>query len=320
MTIKSGYRHGWLVALIFLFGVQVVHAVPETVSTRVTDVTPSSFSVVWMTNVPAEPDLEVYTDQTMSTRITEGARVVPMPDASPDLVSAAKANGIMKVRVSGLAANTRYYVRAVTRDPSTPDSIGYSGIQEVKTALAVIPYRAADDGSLAGFANDLLSMKVYLRPGDTSFAVGNLVLLESDGSPYSITAFVGASGTPPEGILDLNNVFGTDLTTLKFQGGEKALLKIYRGGTLATLLHYRRFPTGSTLVSVSEPVQGFFADINLDGKIDDEDFVAFKSQYRSQPADATYNPDYNFFADAAGKVDVQDFARFAREYGRLNVQ
>src|SRR6266508_3757732 len=71
MTIKSGFRHAWLVFLIFLFGIQVVHAVPETVSTRVTDVTPSSFSVVWMTNVPAEPDVEVYADQTMSMRMTD---------------------------------------------------------------------------------------------------------------------------------------------------------------------------------------------------------------------------------------------------------
>jgi hypothetical protein len=70
-------------------------------------------------------------------------------------------------------------------------------------------------------------------------------------------------------------------------------------------------------VAVNEPVKGFFADINLDGKVDEADFAEFRKQYRTEPDDGTYNPDYNFFPlSTLDKIDAQDFAAFAKEYGK----
>jgi hypothetical protein len=74
------------------------------------------------------------------------------------------------------------------------------------------------------------------------------------------------------------------------------------------------------MVYVVEPVKGFFADINLDGKVDDEDFAAFKAQYRTSSNDPSYNPDFNFVDDPEGKVDARDFSKFSKEYGRTNVE
>lgn len=313
----------WLLTLFILVGVAGnAAAVPETVSVRVTDVTTSSFAVVWMTDVAANPSVEVYSDSAMSTRLSDAVTVTPMPDAPPGVATAARNRGIMKVRVAGLAPNTRYYVRTVTGDPVDPSSIGYSGLQEVTTASAVVPYRVADDGSLQGFANDLLVLKVYLRPGDDDAipGQGDLILLETSSSSYPTSAFIGTGVTAPEGALDLGNLFGQDMNSLNIAGGEKALLRIYRGGTLSTLLHYRRFPASGNTVAVAEPVKGFYADINLDGKVDEADFSEFRKQFRTVPDDATYNPDYNFLADPAGKIDAQDFARFAKEYGRVDLQ
>ena len=120
-------------------------------------------------------------------------------------------------------------------------------------------------------------------------------------------------------MIDLNNLFGPDMTSLWIKGGEQAQLRFYRGGSLSTLLHYRRLPLNSGTVSVLEPVKGFFADINQDGKVDDADFAAFRNQYRTVPDDATYNPDFKFVQTPSSKIDAQDFARFAREYGRVSV-
>lgn len=309
---------------VFLFAIMAGNAlaVPETVSMRVTDVTTSSFAVVWMTDVAANPNVEVYGDSSMTARLTDTITVSSMPDAPQGVAEASRSRGIMKVRVAGLVPNTKYYVRTVTADPADPSSIGYSGLQEVTTASAVVPYRQASDGSLQGFANDLLSMKVYIRPGDKDAVPGqgDLILLETPAAPYPVSAFVGAGTAAPEGVLDLNNLYGQDLASLDIQGGEKTLLRIYRGNTLSTLLHYRKFPAGVNGIAVSEPVKGFFADINLDGKVDEEDFAEFRKQYRTGPDDAAYNPDYNFVTEPAGKVDAQDFARFAREYGRTGVE
>lgn len=297
-------------------------AVPETVSLRVTDVTTSSFALVWMTDMAATPDVEVYSDPAMNNRLTDTVTVTPMPDLPQVVMSSAGGKGIMKVRVSGLTPNTGYYVRSVTADPANPASIGYSGLQPVTTGTEVRPYNLGEDGTLQGFANDLVSTKVYIQPSasDPAPGQGDLILLETPASPYPVSAFIGAGAKAPEGILDLNNLFGRNLNSLFVQGGEKILLTIYRGGALSTLLHYRRVPANSGDVAVAEPVKGFFADINLDGKVDDTDFAEFRKQYRTVPDDSAYNPDYKFVETQMGKIDAQDFARFAREYGRTGVE
>lgn len=312
-----------LIALFMvLFWVGSALAVPETVSVRVTDVTTSSFAMVWMTDVAATPAVEVYSDSAMSNRLTDTVTVTPMPDLPQGVISSAGGKGIMKVRVSGLTPDTGYYVRSVTVDPVNSASIGYSGLQPVTTGTEVRPYNLGEDGTLHGFANDLISTKVYIQPSanDPAPGQGDLILLETPAAPYPVTAFVGAGAKAPESVLDLNNLFGQNLNSLFLQGGENILLTIYRGGTLSTLIHYRRVPVNSGTVAVAEPVKGFFADINLDGKVDDADFAEFRKQYRTVPDDSAYNPDYKFVESPAGKIDAQDFARFAREYGRTNVQ
>jgi hypothetical protein len=309
-------------ALLLISWCQSALAVPDTVSARVTDVTTSSFSIVWMTDVPADAGVEIYTDANMSAPLTEGVVVTPMPDASQEVAAAAKVKGIMQVRVSGLTPNTRYYARSVTRDPANPDSIGYSATLEIRTAKLVAPFTLAQDGSLQGFANDLATMKVYLQPNDQQAVpgLGDLLVLETRTAGYPLSAFVGAGSIAPEGVIDLNNLFGPDFSSLWVKGGETTQISFYRGGTLATLLHFRRLPINSGMQAASEPAKGFYADINLDGKIDDADFQEFKQQYRTAPNDGNYNPDYKFVQNLSGKIDAQDFASFAKQYGRTGVQ
>lgn len=296
-------------------------AVPETVGVRITDVTPSSFSVVWMTDVTADPTVNIYSDSAMTNQITDKLVITSMPAGSQKVVQAAKNKGIMKVRVSGLNSSTKYYVRTVTKDPANPQSIGYSAVYEVVTASKVMPYQYSN-GRAQGFSNDLVSFKVYMRPSDLEPepGIGDLIILEDENSPYSISTFVGDWINSPEGILDLNNLFGIDGLSLDTSGGEKIILRVYRAGGLSTLTHYRRIQQDGNMVYVVESVKGFFADINLDDKVDDEDFAEFKKQYRTLPDDATYNPDFNFVEDTEGKVDVREFSKFSREYGRTDVK
>lgn len=299
----------------------VALAVPDTVSLRVADVTTSTFALVWMTDVPAEPAVEVYADAGMTTPVTDGITVTAMPDASSSVAAAATANGIMKVRVSGLTAGTRYYARSVTRDPAQTDSIGYSALQEITTENVVKPYVTAQDGSLQGVANDMATMKVYIRPADQSAVpcLGSLLLVDVANSAWPLSTFVGDGVSSPEGVIDLNNLFGTDRITKAVAGGEISQIRFYRGGALSTLLHYRRIASNSGLGVAAEPVKGFFADINLDGKVDDADFEAFRNQYRTAPDDVKFNPDYKFVQTPSGKIDAQDFTRFSREFGRTDV-
>ncbi len=303
-------------------------AVPETVSVRVTDVTTSSFSVVWLTDVAAEPAVQVFADASMGSELTGKLHLEPMPDAAPAVAEAARGKGIMKVRVSGLDADSTYYVRTVTADPQNETSVSYSSVQEVTTATQVVPYRRESDGTLGQAVNDLLSFKVYIRPGESSELprLGDLLVLQADGSAWPVSAFAGEGIASPEGVLDLNNLFGWEGRSLDLHGGETATLRIYRGGTLSTLLHYRKFPADSGEGAVGEPVRGFWADFNLDGAVDQADFEIFKAQYRSSADDGVFNPDVNLIAEQEGgtvsgdQIDARDFARFATEYGNTDVE
>jgi hypothetical protein len=298
-----------------------VYAVPETTAVRVTDVTTSSFCVVWMTDVAADPSVEVYADNSLQQRLSEGILITPMPATSSKAAQAAREKGIVKVRVSGVLPATTYYVRTVTKDSLNSDSVGYSALQQVTTASSIVLYRPVN-GTVQALANDLMAFPVYIRPSDTAAepGLGDLVILEEEASLYPISAFVGDGAVSPEGMLDLNNLFGDDGANGIVSGNETITLRIYRAGTLATLVHYRKAPQNSSLVSITGPVRGFFADSNLDGKIDDQDFAAFKAQYRTTRDDGIYNPDYDFVADADGKVDVREFSKFSKEYGRTDVQ
>jgi hypothetical protein len=312
-----------LLSFLFVFCIRVspVYAVPETTAVRVTDVTTSSFSLVWMTDVAANPGVEVYSDSAMQQRVTDGIAVTPMPAGSGKVAEAARASGIMKVQVSGVKPATTYYARTVTADPSNATSISYSALQEVTTASTVALYRI-DNGSPSAIANDLAAFPAYIRPSDAAQepGLGDLILVEEPGAPYPVSAFVGDGVLSPEGLLDLNNIYGTGGANLAVSGNEKMSVKVYRAGTLATLTHYRIAPQNSGQVSIAAFAKGFFADINLDGGVDDQDFALFKAQYKTVRDDGTYNPDYDFVDDPDGKVDVREFSTFATEYGRTNVQ
>lgn len=302
-------------------------AVPETSSVRVTDVTTTSFAVVWMTDVAAEPAVQVFLDSSGISEITGSVQQTPMPDASSATIGAARAKGIMKVRVAGLAPGVTYHVRTVTRDPQSSDSVAYSSLREATTATRVEPFQTDAAGKLTPLTNDLTAFRVYIRPSDPSMpGLGDLLLLSTPESPYPISAFAGEGILAPQGLVDLNNLFGLDRGSMPILGGEQAILRIYRGGALATLLHYRRFPASNGILGVSTPLQGFFADLNLDGKVDEQDFAAFKEQYRLHADDGDFNPDFNFIAVEEGKngpsdlVDARDFARFATQFGRTGVE
>lgn len=306
-------------AFLWLSAAVPAAAVPETAEVRVTDVTASSFCLVWMTDLAADPGAEVYADRAMTQRLTEGITVVPMPGAGRP-AQAAKAKGIMKVRVSGLIPATTYYARTVTQDPANQGNVSYSSLQAMTTASTVALYRMVN-GAAVPAANDIVAFPVYVRPIDTGAepALGDLVILDLQGSTYPVSAFVGDGAVSPEGLVDLNNLFGADGASLGAAGGERITLRVYRNGGLSTLTHYRRLPATEAGVSVVGTLTGFFADVNLDGRVDDLDFSEFRSHYRTGPNDEQYNPDHNFVDDGVGIVDVREFGKFSREYGRTDV-
>ncbi len=314
-----------LLLIIFLPWALPALAVPETVSLRVSDVTPRSFCLVWMSNQLIEPAVEVFADAGMTQELTSASKIVSAPGLSSNVAEAATAKRIYIMQVSGLQADTEYFVRSLGRDVNDTFSIGYSAVQAVTTASSVQPCQVAVDGSLSAVNNDLLAFKVYVRPveqGGAFAGLGDLLVLETDQAAYPLTAFAGDGIPAGEAVIDLNNLFDLSRISLSLSNSELIRLRVYRGETLSTLYHVRKLPDTSGELAVVAAERGWNrADLNLDGVVDHADFQLFKDQYRQGADDQTYNPDFDFIligtADGADEiVDLRDFAWFSGQYGK----
>jgi hypothetical protein len=296
-------------------------AASELSGVRVTDVTTSSFSMVWVADTVGEPEIYVYADAAMKNLLNASLEVSILPEVSPEVRLAALGKGIIKVRVHMLNPSTTYYARAVMKDPTNPFNSGQSPLLDVHTAEQVLPYKSGDNG-LQGTGNDLSRFEVYVHPMEINgdIGAGDLLVLQSDESLYPISAYVGDDIAAPGAVLDMNNLFDSNGRSLDLTGGERFVINVYRRGTLDRLVHYRRAADEGSMVNVSSPLNGFFADINLDGNVDIFDFDMFKPQYKTGMEDVSYNPDFDFFDDSEGIVDVREFSLFSEEFGRTGIQ
>lgn len=312
-------RYIFLAALSVIFFLPAISlAAPDTLAVAITDATPNSLCLVWMSDMPANPAVQVFTDSAMTIDITSQVRIVSMPCAA-NIAAAALQKNIFKVRIEGLQPQTDYYVRAMSIDKTDSTSFSVSTLQKVTTAKEAASYTHDSNGNPVVISNDLSTFPVYIQPNSTDAqpGLGDIVILQVPDAGYPISAFVGDGITAPEGVLDLNNLFGPDGVALLLANREKAIITVYRGGTLSSLVHYRWIPAPSGLTEAQEPVKGFFADINLDGSVDMTDFQEFKQYYGTKNTDDTYNPDFDFLN--AGVVDARDFSKFSGQYGRTNV-
>ena len=84
--------------------------IPDVSHVMVTDVTTVSFSVIWASSEASTADLEVYEDAAGTIAVSDYV-ITPHPVNNGDaaIQTAAEDNGVMKVMVTGLEADTTYY-------------------------------------------------------------------------------------------------------------------------------------------------------------------------------------------------------------------
>ncbi len=288
-------------------------ALPAMTGVRVTDVTASSFAVVWMTDAEGEPSVDVFLDSQMTSAVN-GVNKIPMAGTAVTK-TAALSKGNIRVMVTGLQPGTSYYVRALMPDPVSPAVISYSPLIEVVTAAKTLPYKESD-GVRTSLANDLIAFTTFTQNPGQDNGSGELVILELPGSRYPLSAYVGEGAQAPEVIFDLNNLYGADGLSADIAGGDRITLTVYKGGFAYSVLYYRRLGSNTGTSGVAEPLKGFFADVNMDGSVDDGDFELFRAQYGFASSDAGFNPDFDFVQDQSGIIDVKDFSRFSIQYGK----
>lgn len=229
MRVKRRLRVKWL-SLFFLLVLPVAAygGVPEVSHVMVTDVTTTSFSVIWAANEASTAGLEVYADENGSSQIVDAVITAhPIESGDDTIRTAAEDNGVMKVRVTDLEPDTTYYFMTLTTSDGVtyyPDAAPFMSV--TTESETVRTYESG--GDILPFSNDLIIEACYLNDG--SDAEGTLLLATLEGGNYPITAFVGDGVEPPYALIDLNNVFsrdtfenldlsqGLNLTLLNFRG------------------------------------------------------------------------------------------------------
>lgn len=235
--------------LLVLFNVQPSKAgVPEVANLFVTDVTTVSFSVIWASSEASTADLEVFSDINGSTS-PAGINIIPHPVGSGDQLirAAAEDNGVMKVMVTGLEADTTYYFRTVTTSKSTTETSIYPENELMSVATENQTARThSDGGSVQFFSNDMIIEPCYLADGVTP-AEGTLLVGTAAGGHYPITSFVGDGVALPYARIDLNNIFGRDSNrNFSLAEGQNLTLVNFRG-MAGNAMVTCRVPTNNSL-------------------------------------------------------------------------
>lgn len=225
--------------------------VPSVANLIVTDVTTVSFSVIWAASEHCTADLEVFTDIDGTTPAA-GSVIVPHPVNSGDesIRTAAEENGVMKVMVTGLEADSTYYFRTLTTSISTPDTTisPDTGLIAVTTELRTTrTYELGQD--TIPFSNDIIIEPCYLEDGETP-AEGTLLVATVAGGHYPITAFIGDGVDLPYALIDLNNIFNRESSeNLDIDDGNHLTLLKF-GGLLGNTMAYQYTPQDNSLAEI----------------------------------------------------------------------
>ncbi len=183
----------------------------------VTDVTPSSFTVVWVDEPNATGSVDVYSDVLGTQLITDVVFQNQFTDSNNlSLVSQARANGVLRVRVSNLSANTPYFFK-LNYANSVSGVLPVSGpLFAVKTLL-----------NNAAVSNESITIDVFKSDGVTA-ARGAILLAQVDGSPYPVSHMVGDATADKTAVVNLSNLFSAGINR-ELTGGESLEITVLSG-------------------------------------------------------------------------------------------
>ena len=196
------------VAVLFFVGTHMANAAPEVENLFITDVTTVSFSVIWASSEPSSASLLVYQDENGDVQV-DSSIIIPHPVNSGDeaIRTAAENNGVMKVMVTGLEADTTYYFHTLTTSKNSSETTTYPESDLLSVTTEIQTTRTYESGGdILPFSNDIIIEPCYLEDGVTP-ATGSLLIASVAGGHYPITAFVGDGVALPFALIDLNNIF-----------------------------------------------------------------------------------------------------------------
>lgn len=308
ITLKQAGRTVWAQIVIAVLGAVLATAANADVfDLTVTDVTTRAFSLVWVSDQPVlGAAVRVYADESGTTEITSDLVSEVVSESFPP----AHEQGVVKVTLTGLSADTRVYVQTETSDafgtvlfPASPP------FEEVHTAVRTTKAGALDQP----ITNDLISYNV-LDPDRVTPAPGSLIIVDAPGvSGSPLSAFAGEGGfTSPAAVVDLNNMFGTDGISAEIMADQVLTITEFRGLLCEglenhRLLLFRRAPAHDESPPITEletPDRCFFADTVCDDTVNILDAQFVLNAFGSTLGECAFNPTVDVVED--GVINVLD--------------
>jgi len=252
----------------------------------VTDVTPRSFSVVWISSEPSICSLRVFDDQHQEL---SGLSLVSESGLHPP----AEDLGVMKVTVTNLQPNTTYYFQTLTTSKGdgklTISPLEPTSVQTELNSIVV--------------HNDVLAHRIFQRDGETA-AQGALLLAEVDSGNYPITGWVETGDFAPWAFVNLDNIYSREThTNLELAGGEGLTLTSI-GGSLGFKLISVAIPPETGTIQTLQPLPSEEQSTLAIDADNDEMFDDFEVTYGLDPLNASDAP---LDPDSDGQSNLQEY-------------
>lgn len=283
--------------------------------TTVADVTTRAFSVVWVSNEPvSQAMVRVFDAPTGGTELTAQLTVTLVSQQFPPALT----QGIVKVSVTGLSADTRVFFQTETigasgtvRFPPVPP------FSEVRTAVKTTRAMANNTPII----NDLVLHRMSTQ--GTANAAGTLLMVRAPHlAAAPLTAFAGERVPLPFAVVDLNNFFAA-VTRESVAVPASELLEIteWRGlscGGLADhkLVSFRRAAAHEEIPPMTELETAqpcFFADTVCDDHVNTLDIQRVFDVFNAVAPACAFHHDLDVVQD--GVINILDVQRVLNRFG-----
>lgn len=293
-----------LIIILFVWHPLVLSAGSPVIDNMVvTDVTPTSFSVIWRASEASSPGLNVYSNEDGSASVVNiEIKAHPVYCGNQNIVLTAENNGVMKMQVTGLSPDTTYYYQTITTSKSTDDTVLYPASAPFPNLITPTNLiRSVLSGEIRiPFTNDTLIVESLLPDGITP-ADGTLVVVQLEDGLYPITSFVGDCIPEPFSLIDLNNLFDTAYyETNRLNGDERIVITKFMG-IYGLEIKEKYIPLNNNLAEIKEPSDVSLCtwDSDTDKDVDGADLAGFADDY------ILYQAYLDDFAGDFGRTDCR---------------
>ena len=292
-----------LVCWLLIFCRWSTAGVPTVSHVEVSDLTPKSFSVFWITSEPSTAELYLY----------QGDCITPF--SGVDVTAQGNdSTGILKVTVSGLSPNTTYCFQTVTKSKSTGDVTIYPNSPSPVTTEKRTNRIMTLNERMIPFANDVLRLPtVYLSP-PTNTQEGVLVVLnilgEKQTRPISLLL-----AEKSEYYFNLNNLFDpTTSENINLSGGERIRIRELHGTSGCTIETFRRVPADIELTGARNPESCFIPeDLDCNNSVNILDILRAVQWFGTSTGAICFNSDIDLNKDDT--VNILDILTVVGSFG-----